>query len=86
MNHHKRIRVFMLENDLTCRNLAKTLGISKSYVNDVLKGNVRADDIRGRLVSEAGFPAELAAFNPRNTASALARPNVSPLGVDHAGC
>lgn len=58
------LRVFLLRNGLSYRKVAKLLGISKTYVNQVFQHDRPAQHIRSRMVTELGIPAELVEYRP----------------------
>jgi len=90
-----RLRIFMLERGLTHQKIASFLGISKSYVDDILKFRSPSRHIREALKRDLGFPSHLidydAALNARlkgNRASKSRRtqlkPRTNPLKASHA--
>ncbi len=58
----KAVRIFMLERDLTFQKMADRLGVSKSYIHEVLSGTKKGLRIRQRLIDEIGFNPELVAW------------------------
>ncbi len=56
---HTELKVHLLRQDKSQRQIAKTLGITVTYLNDILRGRRKGEGIRQRLVAEFGIPAEL---------------------------
>jgi plasmid maintenance system antidote protein VapI len=50
------LKVAMWKRELTGRRMAKLLGISESYLSEIIHGRRKAPAIRQRLVEEFGFP------------------------------
>lgn len=59
MRIETQIKVFMLQHSLTVRSAAERLGISRSYLHDILSGRYQAAEIRERATLELGFPRSL---------------------------
>jgi transcriptional regulator with XRE-family HTH domain len=53
------IKVFLLRKGLDQPTVARQLGITKQYLNDILHGKRKALHIRNRMVEELGFPPQL---------------------------
>jgi transcriptional regulator with XRE-family HTH domain len=56
---HTELRVHLLRQGLSQRGLAKQLGITVQYLNDVLHGRRNGKPIRARLAAEFGIPHHL---------------------------
>ena len=54
-----KIKIQLIERDLTQTKLARDLGISKQYLCDILQGRKRPQPIINRLVDELKFPRSL---------------------------
>jgi plasmid maintenance system antidote protein VapI len=59
LTQHTQLRIHLLERNLSQRGIAKKLGITVQYLNDVLRGRRSGSSIRGRLSSEFGIPSHL---------------------------
>ncbi len=63
-DYHTEIRVFMIRHALSIPKISRRLGISTSYVFQVLHSKRPAKHIRQRLILELGFPSELIEYRP----------------------
>jgi len=61
---HLQLRIWLLEHGLSQRAIARRLGVSPQYLNQVLLGRKPGLGIRRRLVRELGFPEDLIAYEP----------------------
>lgn len=59
------IKIWLLRSGLDQPALARHLGITKQYLNDILHGKRKALHIRRRMVEEFGCPPHLIDWNPQ---------------------
>lgn len=54
-----RIKIWMIRNGLRQSEVANRLGVSRSYLHQVLAGKRKAPHIRRKLVRVVGMPSKL---------------------------
>jgi transcriptional regulator with XRE-family HTH domain len=59
-------KIELLKRRLTAKQLADSLGISETYMSDIIIGRRKAPAIRRRLIEEFNFPPRAVEFRPRN--------------------
>lgn len=59
---HIDFKVHLVRRSLSQRRIARALGISVVYLNQVIRGRRKGVNIRKRLVSEFGIPPELVGY------------------------
>ena len=51
----KKVRKALIDRDVTARDLANELGISVSYISEILKGTRKADAQKARIMEFLGI-------------------------------
>jgi transcriptional regulator with XRE-family HTH domain len=51
----KKVRKALIDRDMTARDLANELGISVSYISEILKGTRKADAQKTRIMEFLGI-------------------------------
>nr|DAS92122.1 MAG TPA: Regulatory protein-modification, helix-turn-helix, transcriptional regulator, DNA [Caudoviricetes sp.] len=49
LNFEIAVKIALLKRGMKSQNLAKSIGISESYLSDILKGNRKAEHYRKRI-------------------------------------
>lgn len=55
------LKCWLIRHNLTQPKVARQLGITRQYLSGIINGKRKAPNMRRRLVSEIGIPAELIA-------------------------
>lgn len=69
-DQHTEFKVHLIRRGLSQRKLARELGITVQYLNDVVRGRRKAHQVRVRLICEFGIPAELVEYRPEESQAA----------------
>ena len=63
-HRHTDFKIWLLRRNISQRRIARDLGISVQYLNDIIKGDRKAPHIRVRLICEFGVPPKLIEYHP----------------------
>ncbi len=55
---HTELKVHLMRRGLSQRQIARDLGITVQYLNDIIRGRRRAPSLRQRLIQDFEIPAQ----------------------------